>query len=182
MVQEALAGALLQSLQVAEEKLDSELERLDKMDEDDLENIRRKRIEQMKQAQKMKQKWAVQGHGSYETITDEKEFFKRVKGSKRVVVHFSRSTTWRCEIIDKHINKLVAKHMETKFVKVDAEKSPYLVEKLHIWMLPTLVIINDGRTDHSIVGFDEYGGNDDFTTHTFEQVLLAHGAVLEEYV
>ena len=152
------------------------------MDEDDLEGIRRKRIEEMKKAQKAKQKWMAQGHGSYEEISDQKEFFKRVKGSKRVVVHFSRGTTWRCGIIDKHIGKLVKKHVETKFVKVDAEKSPYLVEKLHIWMLPTLVLIIDGKTDHSVVGFDEYGGNDDFTTETFEQVLLAHGALLESYV
>lgn len=161
----------------------------------------------MKQAQKMKQKWAVQGHGTvrqmvfirikrahiltcavwrlivqYEEISDQKEFFKKVKGSKRVVAHFYRASTWRCGVIDKHINKLMKKHMETKFVKVDAEKSPYLVEKLHIWMLPTLVLINDGHTEHSIVGFDEYGGNDDFSTETFEQVLLAHGAVLERYV
>lgn len=118
----------------------------------------------------------------YEEISDQKEFFKKVKGSKRVVAHFYRASTWRCGVIDKHIKKLMKKHMETKFVKVDAEKSPYLVEKLHIWMLPTLVLINDGHTEHSIVGFDEYGGNDDFSTETFEQVLLAHGAVLERYV
>ena len=157
-------------------------ERLEKLDEDDLEGIRRRRLEQMKKAQKAKQKWAANGHGQYLEITDQKEFFKQVKGSKRVVAHFYRPTTWRCGIIDKHVNKLVKKHMETKFVKVDAEKSPYLVEKLHIWMLPTLVCIKDGHTEHSIVGFDEYGGNDDFTTDTFEQVLLAHEMVLESFV
>ena len=80
-VQQAIQGALLQSLQVAEEKIDNELEKLEKLDEDDLESIRRKRIEEMKQAQKMKQKWAVQGHGTYEEISDQKEFFKKVKAA-----------------------------------------------------------------------------------------------------
>jgi hypothetical protein len=48
-------------------------------------------------------------------------------------------------------------------------------------MLPTLVCVKDGKTDHSIVGFDEMGGRDDFDTSTLEAVLLKHGAVLESF-
>lgn len=193
-----------------------------KLDEDDLEAIRRKRIEQMKKAQKAKKEWAAAGHGSYTEISDQKEFFAavrhlysptfgcfctnthttcclhnipsplahpltpsnpplQVKRSKRVVCHFYRPTTWRCGIIDKHIGKVVAKHPETKFIKIDAEKSPYLVDKLKIWMLPSLVLVKDGHTDHTIVGFDEFGGNDDFTTGTFEATLLAREMLLESF-
>jgi thioredoxin-like negative regulator of GroEL len=97
------------------------------------------------------------------------------------VVHFYRPTTRRCEIVDKHLFALARKHIETKFVRVNAEKAPYLTEKLHIWMLPTLVCVKDGKTDHSIVGFDEMGGRDDFDTSTLEAVLLKHGAVLESF-
>ena len=46
----------------------------------------------------------------YEEISDQKEFFKKVKGSKRVVAHFYRASTWRCGVIDKHIKKLMKKH------------------------------------------------------------------------
>lgn len=97
------------------------------------------------------------------------------------MVHFYRPTTRRCEIIDKHMYLLAAKHMETKFLRVNAEKSPYLTEKLHIWMLPTIVCVKDGKTDHSIVGFDELGGRDDFPTEDLEALLLQHNAVLEAF-
>jgi hypothetical protein len=56
-------------------------------------------------------------------------------------------------------------------VKVDAEKSPFLVERLNVWMLPTLVLCKNGKTEHSIVGFDELGGDDDFATETLEYVI-----------
>eukprot|EP00441_Pelagodinium_beii_P034335 CAMPEP_0197629660 /NCGR_PEP_ID=MMETSP1338-20131121/7424_1 /TAXON_ID=43686 ORGANISM="Pelagodinium beii, Strain RCC1491" /NCGR_SAMPLE_ID=MMETSP1338 /ASSEMBLY_ACC=CAM_ASM_000754 /LENGTH=133 /DNA_ID=CAMNT_0043200739 /DNA_START=113 /DNA_END=511 /DNA_ORIENTATION=+ len=124
-VQQAVSAVVLDSLLKQEEELDKEIETLDKkLDEDDLEAIRRKRIEQMKKAQKAKKEWAAAGHGSYTEISDQKEFFAAVKRSKRVVCHFYRPTTWRCGIIDKHIGKVVAKHPETKFIKIDAEKSP----------------------------------------------------------
>jgi hypothetical protein len=42
-------------------------------------------------------------------------------------------------------------------VKIDAEKSPFLVERLSIVMLPSILCIKDGRTEHTIVGFDEMG-------------------------
>ena len=95
------------------------------------------------------------------------------------MVHFYRPTTRRCEIIDKHFYALAAKHMETKFLRVNAEKAPFLVEKLHIWMLPTIVCVQNGKTDHSIVGFDELGGRDDFATEDMEQLLLKHNVLLE---
>jgi len=76
---------------------------------------------------------------------------------------------------------LAAKHMETKFLRVNAEKAPFLVEKLHIWMLPTIVCVKEGKTDHSIVGFDELGGKDDFATEDLEALLHGHGVLLEAF-
>ena len=49
-------------------------------------------------------------------------------------------------------------------MKIDAEKHPFLVEKLGIILMPTMVLIKGGHTDHAIHGFDEFGGTDDFTT------------------
>lgn len=42
-------------------------------------------------------------------------------------------------------------------MKIDAEKSPFLVEKLRIVVLPSILCIKDGKTEHVIVGFDELG-------------------------
>ena len=49
-------------------------------------------------------------------------------------------------------------------MQIHAEKSPYLVEKLKIWMLPTLALIRHEKTVDYVVGFDDMGGKDDFTT------------------
>jgi hypothetical protein len=114
---------------------------------------------------------------SYSELSDTKEFFEAAKKSSRMVVHFYRSVTPRCVIVDGHMHKLAAKHLETRFVKIDAEKSPYLVEKLGIILMPTIVLVKDGKTEHAIHGFDEMGGVDDFTTLDFEYVLANHGVI-----
>jgi len=43
--------------------------------------------------------------------------------------------------MDKHLDILAKKHLETKFIKIHGEKAPFLAEKLKIWMLPTLALI-----------------------------------------
>jgi hypothetical protein len=110
-------------------------------------------------------------------INDPKEFFNAAKKSKWMVVHFYRSVTVRCQIVDAHLEKLCQEHLETRFIKIDAEKSPFLVEKLGIILMPTIVLIKDGKTEHSIHGFDEFGGTDDFTTADMAYVLASRGVL-----
>lgn len=180
-VGQIIGDRLLTALEAAEEQLDQQIDRLDKMDEDEIERLRRARVEQLKQHAKQKSQWMAQGHGEYREVQDQKRFFEELRTTPRAVVHFYRSTTRRCEIIDKHLHVLARKHIETKFLRVDAEKSPFLSERLKIWMLPTMVLIKEGKTDHSIVGFDELGGNDSFPTEALEKLLLGYGMVLEAY-
>jgi hypothetical protein len=176
-----LGARLLNVLEAEEEKLDAELNKLERMDEDELERLRRARMDQMKKLATQRNEWMANGHGEYREVVDQKRFFEELKPSPRAVVHFYRPTTRRCEIIDRHLHILARKHMETKFMRVNAEKSPFLAERLKIWMLPTLVLIKDGKTDHSIVGFDELGGKDDFQTETLEALFLKHGIVMEAF-
>ncbi len=51
------------------------------------------------------------------------------------------------------------------------------MEKLGIILIPTMVLIIDGKTDHSIRGFDEFGGVDDFSTADVAHVLAQHGVI-----
>lgn len=176
---EIIGQRLLGALEAAEDQLDNDLHQLEKMEEDDMERIRRDRLAQLKSMAKMKSEWIAKGHGSYREVDDQKRFFEELKGEKRAVVHFFRPSTRRCEILDKHLGLLAQKHVETKFVRVDAERSPFLAERLKIWMLPTVVLIKDGRTDHSIIGFDEMGGQDNFATEVLEAILLKHAVILE---
>jgi len=174
-----IGDRLLTTLEAAEDAVDEEIGKLDRMDEDELDGLRRKRLDQMKRIAKQKAGWAAAGHGVYGELTDEKEFFGELKKSKRAVVHFFRPSTWRCDVIDKHLAILAPKHPETRFLKVNAEKSPFLVDRLRIVMLPTVTLIKDGVTDHAIIGFDEMGGADDFPTEALEAVLFSHGLVFE---
>jgi len=177
MLQGLLEDTVLKALEAKEEALDAEINRLDNMNEDDIEELRRKRLEQMKSASKERQSWMEIGHGTYSELFSEKEFFEAAKKSKRMVCQFYRPATWRCQIVDKHLEALAKKHVRTRFVKINAEKSPYLCDKLKIWCIPTTMLILDGKTEHSIVGFDEFGGKDDFSTNLFEERLRDRGLV-----
>ncbi|XP_041359522.1 thioredoxin domain-containing protein 9-like [Gigantopelta aegis] len=159
---------VLQATKVIEQQLDAEIERMEKMDEDDFEVLRQKRLESVKKSAQQNQEWRAIGHGQYSEIYDEKDFFDECKKSKNVACHFYRDSTFRCKIVDKHMALLAPKHMETRFLKINAEKCPFLVERLRIKVLPTICIARDGKTVDYIVGFDELGGTDDFPTEMLE--------------
>ena len=55
--------------------------------------------------------------------------------------------------------------------QIHAEKSPFLVERLKVWMLPTLALIRKEKTVDYVVGFDDLGGKDDFTTQACPVVV-----------
>lgn len=176
-VGEKVERALLAAALEQERQLDAQLERAgviaDKGDvelEDDLDSIRRRRLEQMKSQHKHKQDKQSTGHGTYEDLMDEKEFFAKAKESDRMCVMFWRPETWRCEIVDKHFRELCRKHWYTRFCRINAEKVPFLCERLNIWCLPSVVCIKKGKTDHTIVGFSELSG-DEHTTEEYEALL-----------
>ena len=176
MVQAAMEQQILNVAKAMEDQIDGQLHKMENMDEDDLETLRRKRIDDMKRMQAKKQQWLANGHGEYRELNGEKEFFKEMKGVERMVCHFYREN-WPCKVMDKHLLTLAKGHVETKFVKIDAEKSPYLTEKLKIFMLPTLALIRKEKVEEYIVGFDDFGGTDDFPTEVVAAHLEAHGVI-----
>ena len=101
-----LANQMLQAAKVVEDQIDQEMDKLDKMDEDSLEALKQKRLKALKKAAEQKQEWLAQGHGEYQEIPEEKEFFNVTKNSTNVVVHFYRDDFFRCKILDKHMSKL----------------------------------------------------------------------------
>ena len=48
------------------------MKKLESMDEDDLEALKKRRIDMMKKQQEKKQEWLAQGHGEYSEIPEEK--------------------------------------------------------------------------------------------------------------
>ena len=164
----AVEQALLQAAKVVEEQLDAEIDRLDAMQGDDLEEFRRKRLQEMKKEASQKEEWLNKGHGQYTELSGEKEFFEECKANERVVCHFYRDTTMRCKIVDKHLYLLAPKHLEAKFVRINVERAPFLCERLPIRVLPTIASVIGGKTKDYIKGFDDLGGHDDFATEVLE--------------
>ncbi len=180
---EMVGESMLQSALAEEAELDAKLARMDAdMDEDNIEALRQKRKIMLQKQMRKEADLRQLGHGRYSELTDTKEFFAAAKKSSRMIVHFYRGVTPRCEIVDAHFHKLAPKHVECRFVKINAEKNPYLVEKLGVILLPTMVLIKDGKTDHAIHGFDEFGGVDDFPTEVVAYVLAKYDMIKPEEV
>jgi hypothetical protein len=172
-----LSEQLMNAAKIMEEQVDDEIKQMERLGEDDLEAIKRRRIENMKKSVQQKEEYLKQGHGEYSEIPEEKEFFNITKNSTNVVCHFYRQETFRCKILDKHLNILAKKHIETKFCKIDAEKCPFLCTRLRIKVIPTIIMIKASQTRGYVVGFTDLGNTDDFSTEMLEW-RLAQAEVL----
>eukprot|EP00916_Digyalum_oweni_P007421 GHVL01012507.1.p1 GENE.GHVL01012507.1~~GHVL01012507.1.p1 ORF type:complete len:179 (-),score=56.91 GHVL01012507.1:50-586(-) len=177
-MQNEIERQVLQALAEKEEVIDDEISKLNNLE--DLENIRNRRIEELKKKSKKKKELINKGHGIYNEIYDPKDFFNATKSHDKLVVHFYRPTTWRCEIVDRHLSTLAHKYFESKFMKINAERQDWLADRLQIRVLPSIVLIKNGQVIHTIVGFGEFGGKDDFDTILLEN-RLKEMSIIEDY-
>jgi hypothetical protein len=67
--------------------------------------------------------------------------------------------------------------METKFCKINAEKTPFLCDRLKIKVIPTIIMIKDAQTRGYVVGFTDLGNTEDFTTEMLER-RIGHAEVI----
>ena len=118
-----------------------------------LRELRESRLKQLKQVQREKLENIGRGHGQYREISQD-EFLSEVTSSERVVCHFYHRDAPICEIMHMHLQRLVARHVECKFIKIDAAKAPFFVTKLMIRTMPTLVIFHDGLAVDKVIGFE----------------------------
>jgi hypothetical protein len=194
---QATANALLTGALTQEQSLDAELANYDRLlnDDDALEQLRQKRILELQQNHAKLQQRKALGHGTYQELSPSnhtndvaKEFFQACKDSERLVVHFYRPSTRLCDVFHAHLSKLAPKHLETKFLKINVEGCDqeqgggacnYLVEKLGIVIMPTLVLIKNRQAFHHIQGFDELGGTDDFSASVLAYVLGKYHGILD---
>lgn len=164
----AVQEQLLQVTKAIEKQVDSVIEQIDNLDTNDLEQIRKNRIKELQKYEEQKRIWLNNDHGKYEELPEEKMFFDVVKKSENVVIHFFRNTSPRCAIVDKHLKILAPRHIETRFVKLNAEKCPFLAEKLKIKTIPSIVLVQNTVMVDKIVGFTQLGNCDDFSTEILE--------------
>ncbi|KAI0269119.1 thioredoxin-like protein [Gloeopeniophorella convolvens] len=115
-------------------------------------------------------------HGKYSEVTDEKEVIRSTASEPLCVVHFYHSNFRRCAIMDKHLAALAPKYFSTRFLRVFVERVPFLVDRLGIKVLPCVICFVGGVTKERIVGFEELGNVDSFSTATLELRLLHIGS------
>ncbi|XLR05359.1 hypothetical protein S83_071557 [Arachis hypogaea] len=75
---------------------------------------------------------------------------------------------------------LSPKHIDTKFIKLDAEHAPFFVAKLAIKTLPCVILFRQGIAVDRLIGFQDLGGRDDFSTRTLEALLIKKGIIDEK--
>jgi len=160
------------------ERKDSDDELEDGEDEI-LASMREKRLAELKKKGTRHNEFLQLGHGKYSEVTQD-EFLPSVTQSKYVVCHFYHSNFERCKIVDKHLQLLSLKHMPTRFIKIDAEKTPFFVGKLQVKVLPTIIFFKDGIAVDRMVGFEDVGGNDDFKTELLEKRIEKAGLLVAE--
>ncbi|KAJ6299082.1 hypothetical protein OIU76_020121 [Salix suchowensis] len=89
-------------------------------------------------------------------------------------------STAHLQVMDMHMRILVKQYLETRFVKIHVEKSPFLADKLKIVVLPTLALIKNAKVDDYVVGFDELGGTNEFNTEDMEERLAKPQVIFSE--
>lgn len=149
------------------------------MDDPELEKLHADRIAALKKEAEKRQVLQMKGHGEYREV-GEGDFLGEVTGSEKVICHFYHKEFYRCKIMDKHLKALAPKHIDTKFIKLDAENAPFFVTKLGVKTLPCVVLFRKGIAVDRLVGFQDLGGKDDFTTKTLEVTLIKKGIISEK--
>jgi hypothetical protein len=192
------ASVLLKVAQVQESTVDDQLDQFDDLlnDEEALSKFRANRLQELQQKHSQEKQWRAAGHGSYEELAVSRqdsrdaaqEFFRVTKESDRVVVHFYRPSTALSDVFHKHLQQIAHNHLESRFVRINVEDcdkedgkgASYLVEKLGIIVMPTLVLIHKRKAVHHVRGFDELGGTPDFPTSALVRLLVAHNVLHKE--
>ncbi|POM60060.1 Thioredoxin-like fold domain containing hypothetical protein [Phytophthora palmivora] len=180
MMASLIGEKVLETLDQKDQKLDETIKKLEEADDDELERIREKRLQAMQQKARKTQELRAQGHGEYSTIADTHEFFETMKKSDKVVVHFFTPANAFCQLVDGHLGRLAPHHLETKFARINAEKAEYLVDKLGVWMIPCIALVNKQKVEKMVQGLDELGGTDKFSTAYLAYYLSLHKVLTYE--
>jgi hypothetical protein len=148
-------------------------------DDPALEAIRERRLAEIRRAQIQLVENKAKGHGQYRTISQD-EFLPECTGSEYVAIHFFHHDFERCKIMDFHLKKICPNHLTCKFLRIDAEKTPFFVSKLIIKTLPSVVVFNYGKEIKRLLGFEglaDSSSPDEWPTGRLLKWLALTGAI-----
>jgi len=146
-----------------------------------LAHLREARIQQLASELKRSKQLRSEGFGSYDQMKDEKALMETTTTTKYCIVHFFKPDFNRCRIMDGHLSALAPVHLQTRFLRIDVEHAPFLVEKLKVKVLPCVIAFVDGVGVDRVVGFEGLGYSEDtFKTKDLEVRLIGAGVLEKE--
>lgn len=156
-----------------EDELLAELEKEDSS----LDAFRERRLQQLHEEYSRARAMKAAGSGGYDELHDEKTLMDLTTSTKNCIVHFFHSDFRRCKIMDGHLETLAPMHAESRFIRIDVDKAPFLVERLAVRVLPCVLSFVDGKSVGRIEGFERMGNTDGFRTVRLEEVLVEFGVL-----
>lgn len=169
---------------------DSDDEWLNELESDPaLEEIREHRLQQLRQEHLHKMELKSKGHGDYRTISQD-EFLpetcaaaaaesskSKAAASEWVVVHFFHDEFIKCKVMDHHLRIVAEKHLECKFLRIEAQKAPFFCSKLKVITLPTVLVLREGTVVDRMVGFEGIAEDNEWPTRLLQKWLAKSGAI-----
>jgi len=147
------------------------------LENEDDGNLRDRRLAQLQRELNTINSLKGKEHGQYIEIKEEKLVFEITTSTPKVIVHFFHEDFRRCQIMDSHLESLAENHFQTKFVKINVENCPFVVVSLKVQVLPCIIAFIDGIAADRIVGFDDLGNTDNFSTAQLEFRLYKSGVI-----
>lgn len=158
--------AYLQNASIGKIEAEMDKKNLDEEDEDFLEQLKKRRMEEMKQ------KLADQKYGRYLTI-QASEFIKEVNEAGNgvyVIVHLYADGKDECQVLDECLQQLSLEHRYAKFVRV---KGSLAIPNFPERNCPTILIYYEGTMKLQFTGLAAFGGLKHCSTKTIEWALAA---------
>lgn len=175
--------------EIKNEKVQNAIDNDENFEEQDseLERLRTLRLKELQLQKEDKLNNLGKGHGTLRDIIQD-EFLSSVTSSNKVICLFYHKDFERCKIMTHHLEKIAPRHIETKFIKIDAEKAPFFVQKLIIRTMPTLVCFVEGVAIDKIMGFEglidnmSEGKEDEWPTINLSKLLVKKNMINGENV
>ncbi|WVQ72992.1 hypothetical protein IAR50_002555 [Cryptococcus sp. DSM 104548] len=141
---------------------------------------REARMEALAQQVKAVKDLRETGDGDYGRVVEykeEKPMIERMAKEKYCLINFFHPDFKRCEIMDRKLAELAPAHPHTLFLKASVDNVPFLVSKMAIKVLPCVMCYVDGRAVDRLIGFEDLGQTDTFTTKALEFRLQQSGVL-----
>ncbi|WVN84895.1 uncharacterized protein L203_100031 [Cryptococcus depauperatus CBS 7841] len=155
---------------------DSEL--LDSLQDDfDFESHREARMESIAREVKQLKDLRESEYGKIFEFAEEKALIERMAKEKYCLIHFYHPDFQRCQIMDNKLAELAPSHLHTLFLRTSVDNAPFLVAKMAVKVLPCVMCYVNGRAVDRLIGFEELGQTDNFTTKMLEFRLQQSGVL-----